>query len=59
MALETCDKCPKRASKPATADGACSDCGKTYHRCGDHGGADGVKRSLHSHRALHHPKGDR
>lgn len=51
---------PKRCDR-ASAKSPCSDgeiltrkcgCGKVYHRCGAHGGFDGVTRSLRSHWTL-------
>jgi len=37
------------------AEVGCPECGKTYGRCDADGGHTGAMRSLHSHRALHHP----
>lgn len=50
--------CSKRGCRfPGQRPGAfCIDCGQRYHRCADHGGTAGAQRSLHSHRALYHPK---
>jgi len=45
-------KSPCSAETPALAQ--CSTCGRCYRRCASHGGEDGAKRSLHSHRALIH-----
>lgn len=58
MASESkCDKC--RAAVD-TGGGwntvACFECSATYIRCEAHGGQQGARRSLHSHRALKHPK---
>jgi hypothetical protein len=47
-----CDKC----KKSAVAQDTCPKCPATYQRCDEHGAAAGVKRSLHSHGALFHPK---
>jgi len=46
-----------REAEPGSAV-LCFDCGKTYRRCQKHGGLMGARRSLHSHRALYHPKGE-
>jgi len=46
----TCDKCQHIANDAVS----CRSCGKTYHRCDDHGGQQGCQRSLHSHRAVYH-----
>lgn len=45
--------CRERAVRPGAF---CVDCGERYHRCEAHGGEAGARRSLHSHRGLHHPK---
>jgi hypothetical protein len=47
-----CDKC--RA--PAAASSGCQVCGRQYHRCADHDADAGVRRSIHSHAALYHPR---
>lgn len=56
-ARTTCDKCPRRHPGPVYHQTvACPECGKEYARCAGHGGLAGAMRSLHSHRALYHPK---
>jgi len=50
-----CDKC-KKDVPPDVAGANCIDCKKVYYRCPACGGAAGAQRSLHSHRALYHPK---
>jgi len=47
-----CDKCS--APRGSTYYIECSLCVRQYWRCEKCGGARGVKRSLHSHRALYH-----
>lgn len=37
----------------------CRECGKVYQRCGFHGGTDGARRSLNSHRGLTHSEGSK
>jgi hypothetical protein len=53
----TCDarrgRCGMRVLHAAVA---CQECGKVYGRCEADGGYTGALRSLHSHRALHHPR---
>lgn len=47
--------CDRRGCKsPAVAAGVC--CERVYARCVEHDGAAGVRRSMHSHGALTHPK---
>jgi hypothetical protein len=54
---QTCDR--RGCKGPAFHDPVkCKDCGKTYARCSGHGGVPGAVRSLHSHRALYHPKSE-
>ena len=56
---EKCDKSTRRAPcvvEPNLAAAICPDCSKVYARCSRHGGERGALRSLHSHRALYHPK---
>jgi hypothetical protein len=53
----TCDKCPTPVDTQGGWHGvACMACGASYIRCEAHGGQAGARRSLHSHRALMHPK---
>lgn len=53
----TCDKELHRdPCGVAEAVTVCATCGKSYARCARHGGEAGAKRSLHSHRALYHPR---
>lgn len=51
--MRKCDKCRAVGEYDALV---CADCGKDYARCEGCGGVNGAKRSLHSHRALHHSK---
>lgn len=49
-----CDRCGEPAYEGPEI---CDVCGKAYRRCIEHGGTQGARRSIHSHKALHHPKG--
>jgi hypothetical protein len=52
-----CDKAKRSEPCDLTLVGMAScGCGKVYVRCRRHGGEAGAKKSLHSHRALYHPK---
>lgn len=54
--MATCDKCKANVDTGGGWNNvACFDCDKVYVRCGDCGALAGARRSLHSHRALHHP----
>lgn len=53
--------CSKKGCKDRAEVGshvACADCGRVYTSCAKHGGLLGSKRSLHSHRALYHPRNE-
>lgn len=49
VAVVVCE-CPPRATGLPCPD--------TYRRCAAHGGEAGARRSLASHRAIYHPKGE-
>lgn len=55
MTTAPCDKCRGPVDTAGWNSVACFDCTKVYVRCAACGGQAGARRSLHSHRALHHP----